>query len=117
MSDTSRSEPERTERRELLLADLDRIDPDALLWWPPSSPDPARARLVRDALVACLTDRQRDVVTAYFFEGRSQSEIARSLGVRQQVVHKHIFGVRRRGRHVGGALKRLAAWLAPRLGR
>ena len=54
-------------------------------------------------------------IVAYFFEGRSQSEIARSLGVSQQVVHKRIFGVRRNGRWVGGALKRLADHLGPLL--
>lgn len=71
-----------------------------------------RRALVRDAL-RCLTAKQREVVQAYFFEGRSQSEIARSLGVSQQVVHKRIFGVVRDGRRIGGALKRLAAYLEP----
>lgn len=104
-------------RRELLVEDLDRIDPSRLLWHgdvEAGSDD--RHRLVRDAL-RCLTAKQREVVYAYFFEGRSQSDIARDLGVSQQVVHKRIFGVVRNGRRVGGALKRLATYLEPKMTR
>lgn len=104
-----------TERREVLFANFDHLDPTRLLWGAGSFDDDDRAPLVRQALDECLTPKQREVVTAYFFEGRSQSEIARALGVRQQVVHKRIFGVVRGGTRVGGALKRLAAHLAPLL--
>ena len=103
------------ERREVLFADFDNLDPNRLLWASASTADPRRTRLVRQAVEQCLTDKQREVVTAHFFEGRSQSEIARSLGIRQQVVHKRIYGVRRGGQRIGGALKRLADFLAPRL--
>ncbi|MFK7986373.1 MAG: RNA polymerase sigma factor [Sandaracinaceae bacterium] len=103
------------ERREVLFANFDHLDPTRLLWWADASGDERRTRLVREALDECLTKKQREVVAAYFFEGRSQSEIARALGVRQQVVHKRIFGVVQGGTRVGGALKRLAEYLAPRL--
>src|SRR5512140_642924 len=39
-----------------------------------------------------LTELQRQVVTLYFLEGRSQAEIATRLGIRQQVVSRHLFG-------------------------
>jgi RNA polymerase sigma factor (sigma-70 family) len=54
-----------------------------------------------------LTELQRQVVTLYFLEGRSQAEIATKLGVRQQVVSKHLFGAVRQGRRVGGAIEKL----------
>lgn len=99
----------------MLFANFDHLDSSRLLWASASEPDRDRERLVRRAVETCLTDKQREVVTAHFFEGRSQSEIARTLGIRQQVVHKRIYGARRRGQIIGGALKRLADFLAPHL--
>jgi len=107
-----------TERAEVLFADFDALNADRLVWAAGSDLEgvhDTRDALVRRAVRECLTEKQREVVTAYFFEGRSQSEIARALGVRQQVVQKRIFGTRRRGQVIGGALKRLAAFLTPRL--
>jgi RNA polymerase sigma factor (sigma-70 family) len=71
-----------------------------------------RAARVRAAVASALTRKQREVVEAYFFEGLSQPEIARRLGVSQQVVHKRLYGVVRDGRPIGGALRRLRAVLA-----
>lgn len=99
-------------RREVLVADLDAVD-----WgpttWPSTEADAERDRLVRRAVGECLSDKQREVVEAYFFEGLSEPEIALRLGIAQQVVHKRLHGARRGGRTVGGALKRLAEALAP----
>lgn len=101
------------ERREVLWADFDALDQSALLWWPQAAGGEERAAVVRRTIAECLSDKQREVVEAYFFEGLSEPEIARRLGISQQVVHKRIHGVRRSGRAVGGALKRLAEALAP----
>lgn len=68
---------------------------------------------VRRAVATALTDKQREAVELFFFEGLSQSEIARRLGVSQQVVQKRLYGVSRRGVLVGGALARLRGALAP----
>ena len=76
-----------------------------------SSASPASA--VREAVAASLTDKQREVVEACFFEGVSQGEIARRLGVTQQVVQKRLFGAPRGGRLVGGAIARLREALTP----
>jgi len=101
------------ERREVLWADFDALDSASLLWWPDAGGDDARARAVRRAVEEALSPKQREVVVAYFFEGLSEPEIARQLGIAQQVVHKRIHGVRRDGRAIGGALRKLAEALAP----
>lgn len=77
--------------------------------------DPQRASAVarlRFALDHCLTERQREAIELHFFEGLSQSEIGRRLGISQQVVHKRIYGVDRRGKRIGGALAKLRHALA-----
>ena len=103
-------------RREILCADLDRL-PIARPLWEEGRDLSARAERRRDAVRAAvataLTDKQRQVVEAYFFEGLSQGEIARRLGITQQVVQKRLYGAPRGGRLVGGAIPRLRAALLP----
>jgi DNA-directed RNA polymerase specialized sigma24 family protein len=102
--------------REVLRADLDRFEDGRGLW---SSSEPETAageRLradVRAAVAGALTDKQREVVEACFFEGLSQGEVARRLGIAQQVVQKRLYGAPRGGRLVGGAMQRLRTALAP----
>ncbi|MFO0662230.1 MAG: sigma factor-like helix-turn-helix DNA-binding protein [Polyangiaceae bacterium] len=79
--------------------------------------DDALERAVRDAVASVLTQRQRLLIELHFFEGRSQGEIARELGVTQQVIQKQIYGVIRSGRRVGGALAKLRQALAPKVTR
>ncbi|MDI1437488.1 RNA polymerase sigma factor [Polyangium sorediatum] len=101
--------------RARLVADLDHIAASRHLYHDDDTSE-ARLRLqdaVRDAVATVLTDKQREVVEAYFFEGLSQGEIARRLGVTQQVVQKRIYGDERGGRSVGGALRKLREALAP----
>lgn len=69
-------------------------------------PNEALCGAVRAAL-SLLTERQRALVELHFFEGLSQGEIARRLGVTQQVVQKQLHGASRGGKVVGGALSRL----------
>ena len=95
------------------------FSPDVLDSWdiggdPGEPEDPRRARL-RAELIAALTDlvatrltpRQRRIVELYFYDGRTQQEIAADLGISQQVVSRQLFGVVRNGKKVGGAIKRL----------
>ncbi|MDI1448991.1 sigma-70 family RNA polymerase sigma factor [Polyangium sp. 6x1] len=110
-----RSSSDGKRRRARLVADLDHIDASRHLYHDDEASE-ARLRLqdaVRDAVATVLTDKQREVVEAYFFEGLSQGEIARRLGVTQQVVQKRIYGAGRDGRTVGGALRKLRDALAP----
>ena len=67
---------------------------------------------VRQAVENALTPKQREAVELFFFEGLSQSEIGRRLGVSQQVVQKRLYGVRRGGVTIGGAVARLREVLA-----
>ena len=100
---------------------MDRLSGAQLLWL--SGPDEAHARrddrrahlhrAVRTAVATGLTGRQRQIVEGYFFRGLSQGELARQLGITQQVVHKCLYGTRRNGRMVGGALKKLRTLLTP----
>lgn len=103
-------------RREILCADLDRLTHARPLWQDGNgslaSAD-ARRDAVRAAVATALTDKQRQVVEAYFFEGLSQGEIARRLGITQQVVQKRLYGAPRGGRLVGGAMGRLRTALMP----
>jgi DNA-directed RNA polymerase specialized sigma24 family protein len=104
------TEPTRT-RREVLRANFDHVAHDASLWFDtdPAASDTrdALALRVREVVAQHLTSRQREIVEWHFFEGLSQGDIARRLGVTQQVVQKALYGVTREGRPVGGALRRL----------
>ncbi len=102
--------------RLVLLADMDRLSRDALLWLNEdgdSAGSDSLHRALRAAIATVLTERQRQVVEGYFFEGLSQAQLARRLGITQQVIQKCLHGTRRNGRQVGGALKKLRAALAP----
>ena len=83
-----------------------------------SEPEPEYTEdcIVRVAVRTALTEKQREAVELFFFEGLSQSDIARRLGISQQVVQKRLFGAPRGGTVVGGALAKLREALRPHLG-
>ena len=54
-----------------------------------------------------LTERQRDIVRLYFFEQKTQYEVAEMLGISVSSVSQHLFGKRRAGTVIGGAISRL----------
>lgn len=62
---------------------------------------------IRQLINTRLTPRQRRIVEMYFYENKTQQEIAEVLGINQQVVSKHLFGVLRGGQQVGGAVRKL----------
>ena len=97
-----------------LRADLDHLASDRALWIADEGlDDELDATAIRHVVATVLTDKQREAVEMHFFEGLSQGEIARRLGVTQQVVQKRIYGVVRSGRSIGGALSRLREVLEP----
>jgi RNA polymerase sigma factor (sigma-70 family) len=95
------------------------VDPASLEGLPDASStserrSPAAEQARREAIAilgelvtTALTARQRRLVELYFFERKTQAEIAVELGVSQQAVSRQLFGVLRRGRRVGGAIQRL----------
>ncbi|MFO7973507.1 MAG: sigma-70 family RNA polymerase sigma factor [Candidatus Hydrogenedentota bacterium] len=54
-----------------------------------------------------LTDRQRDILRLYYFQGMTQVEIAEALSLTQSTVSRHLFGTARDGKKVGGAIAKL----------
>ncbi len=57
------------------------------------APDVLDAIIQRDMLsklLDCLTERQREVVTAYFFDGLTQQQIADKLGIAKQSVNENL---------------------------
>ena len=109
----------RAARRTVSWTDFDAFDDQQQLWSfardESTGEGDERAALVRNAVRAVLSPKQREAVEAYFFEGLSQDQIAERLGIRQQVVQRRLHGVVRRGRRIGGALARLRTALAPAL--
>lgn len=109
-------EAEPRARREVLRPDFDNLPTSASAWSDDgATPRDEVAATLRAVVAEALTPRQREIVEWHFFEGLSQGEIARRLGVTQQVVQKSLYGVTRDGRPVGGALRRLREALTPRL--
>lgn len=93
--------------------DLDAL-PEVVLDAPASTLDPEQQHARREALAGIaeivrsgLTDKQRRIVELYFYDGRTQQEIAADLGISQQVVSRQLFGVIRDGQRIGGAIARM----------
>jgi RNA polymerase sigma factor (sigma-70 family) len=118
----TRSSTETRTRPEISCADLDHLDSTRCLWtlgdsdFVTGSGDEEhepRRELIDNALRTVLTEKQRTVVEMFFFDGMSQGEIARTLGVSQQVIQKRLYGAVRSGRTIGGAIPRLRRALDP----
>ncbi|MEL6181848.1 MAG: sigma-70 family RNA polymerase sigma factor [Myxococcota bacterium] len=104
-------DPSTRRHRLLFTPHLDRIPLSQGLWQcdaPALSAEQERLhRALHHAIDHHLTDKQRQAITLFFFEGLSQGAIAHRLGVSQQTIQRRIYGARRGGKMVGGALQRL----------
>ncbi len=94
--------------------DFDELPTELLRAPAECEPDPEQERARTEAIAGLaevirsgLTVKQRRIVELYFYEGRTQQEIADVLGISQQVVSRQLFGVLRDGRRIGGAVARL----------
>ncbi|MDA0334046.1 MAG: sigma factor-like helix-turn-helix DNA-binding protein [bacterium] len=99
-------------------ADLDRYSAAAGIWHEDDEDQRLRhrgrertERLLPSimALVGNLSQRQREAVMLYFLHDKTQEEVAEIMGINRRVVSQHLFGIRRNGRQVGGAISRLRA--------
>jgi len=63
--------------------------------------------LVNELIRTELSARQREAVRLYYFADLTEDEIGRRLGIPQQVVSQHLFGILRNGKRVGGAVPKL----------
>ncbi len=54
-----------------------------------------------------LTPKQRQAVLLYFFGQKTQEEIGQIMGIPHQVVSQHIYGIKRNGKKIGGAIARI----------
>lgn len=97
--------------------DLDHYPNEAGIWFD-SEPDEAPRqqhqqrlksilRPVLDLIEAGLTDKQRQAVLLYFMHQKTQDEVAQIMGVSRRVVSQHLFGIRRNGKHIGGAIPKI----------
>jgi predicted DNA-binding protein (UPF0251 family) len=62
---------------------------------------------VREIMDAQLTPRQLEILRLYYFQNKTQEEIAEELSLTQSTVSRHLFGTTRNGRKVGGAIPKL----------
>jgi RNA polymerase sigma factor (sigma-70 family) len=91
---------------------LDRISDEAGAWRevsgsPAQGPEAEAIAMLGRVIATQLTQRQKEIVDLYFYQGRTQTEIAEILGIQQQVVSRQLFGALRKGRRVGGAIRKL----------
>jgi predicted transcriptional regulator len=54
-----------------------------------------------------LSARQREVITLYFLRQLNQVSIAKKLGISQPTVSQHLNGKRRKGKKIGGSIKKI----------
>ena len=67
----------------------------------------AMRRELETVIAEVLTERQREVVELYYFGRLNQRQIGERLGISQQSVSEHLYGKQRKGKAVGGALRKL----------
>ncbi|MFC1587546.1 sigma factor-like helix-turn-helix DNA-binding protein [Planctomycetota bacterium] len=63
--------------------------------------------VIQNLMTEVLTDRQREIVRLYFLEQKTEYEISELLGITVATVSQHLFGKRRAGRLIGGAIPKL----------
>lgn len=62
---------------------------------------------LREIISSKLTFRQKEVITMYFINGKTQTYIARKLKISQPTVSQHLNGKKRNGKKIGGSIKRI----------
>ncbi|MHC4211970.1 MAG: sigma factor-like helix-turn-helix DNA-binding protein [Planctomycetota bacterium] len=63
--------------------------------------------LIKGERLPKLTERQRQIIQLYFDFQLNEEAIARILGISQPTVSQHIFGKKRNGKKIGGAIRKI----------
>jgi DNA-directed RNA polymerase specialized sigma subunit len=63
--------------------------------------------LIMEIVENDLTEMQRNCIKMYFLCGKTQQEVACELGISRRVVTQHIHGIHRRGKQVGGGIRKI----------
>ncbi len=63
--------------------------------------------LIMEIIENDLTEMQRDCIDLHFLRKRTRAEVAQALGISHRVVTQHIYGIRRRGKQIGGGIKKI----------
>ena len=62
---------------------------------------------IEEIVASGLTSRQKQIVTMYFLLNQTQVFIAKKLGISQPTVSQHLNGKKRKGKKVGGSIKKI----------
>ncbi|MCZ6635351.1 MAG: sigma factor-like helix-turn-helix DNA-binding protein [bacterium] len=97
--------------------DLEQIPNEAGLWFENSEDRETRyvwedkikklTPRIDSLITHALTQKQLEAMVLYFKWGKTQQEISEIMGISRRVVSQHLFGITRRGKSVGGAVKKL----------
>ena len=63
--------------------------------------------LIMDIMENDLTEMQRNCIELHFLSKRTRVEVAQALGISDRVVTQHIYGICRRGKRIGGGIKKI----------
>ena len=63
--------------------------------------------LIMEIIENDLTEMQRNCIKQHFLCERTWEEVAYSLGISRRVVTQHIYGIHRRGKRVGGGIRKI----------
>jgi DNA-directed RNA polymerase specialized sigma subunit len=96
---------------------LDRISQERAIWYETEAERRFRYEkedrksklvpLIMEIIENDLTDMQRNCIKLHILSERTREEVAYELGISRRVVTQHIYGIRRRGKRVGGGIKKI----------
>ena len=96
---------------------LDKVSQERVIWYETEAERKLRYEkedgkrkiipLIMEIIENDLTDMQRNCIKLHLLRERTREEVAYELGISRRVVTQHIYGIRRRGKRVGGGIKKI----------
>ena len=65
------------------------------------------APMIMEIIENDLTELQRSCIKLHFLCESTQEEVARKLGISRRSVRQHIYGIHRRGKEIGGGIRKI----------